>query len=49
MSMPGSRFTSQDLSRLKKYLADNLLRALETEGVAVAQRDDFVKQDIIHV
>ena len=26
-----SRLTSQDLIRLKKYLADNLMRALESE------------------
>jgi pilus assembly protein CpaF len=43
------RLTSQDLSRLKKHLADNLLRALEMEGVPVAQRNAFVKQNIIHV
>jgi pilus assembly protein CpaF len=44
-----ARFTSQDLSRLKKYLADNLMRALEMEGVPVAQRNAFVKQNIINV
>lgn len=44
-----ARFTSEDLSRLKKYLADNLLRALEMEGVPVAQRNTFVKQNIINV
>ncbi len=43
------RLTSQDLSRLKKHLADNLLRALEMDGVPVAQRNAFVKQNIIHV
>jgi pilus assembly protein CpaF len=47
-SMPG-RLTSQDLIRLKKYLADNLMRALESEGVPDAQRASFVKQNIIHV
>jgi pilus assembly protein CpaF len=45
---PG-RLTSQDLIRLKKYLADNLMRALESEGVSVAQRPAFVQQNIIHV
>jgi pilus assembly protein CpaF len=40
------RLTSQDLMRLKKYLADNLSRALETEGIPVAQRDVFVQQNI---
>ncbi len=44
-----ARFTSQDLSRLKKYLADNLLRALEMDGVPVAQRTSFVKQNIIQI
>jgi pilus assembly protein CpaF len=43
------RLTSQDLIRLKKYLADNLSRALETEGISVAQRDNFVKQNISRV
>ena len=43
------RLTSQDLSRLKKHLADNLLRALEMEGIPVAQRNAFVQQNIIHV
>lgn len=43
------RLTSQDLIRLKKYLADNLSRALETEGIPVAQRDNFVKQNISRV
>ncbi len=45
---PG-RLTSQDLIRLKKYLADNLMRALETEAISVEQRDSFIKQNIIHV
>lgn len=44
-----ARFTSQDLSRLKKYLADNLLRALEMDGVPVAQRTSFVKQNIVQI
>ena len=47
-SSGATRFTSQDLSRLKRHLADNVLRALETEGVPVAQRNTFVKQNIIH-
>ena len=47
-SAPG-RLTSQDLIRLKKYLADNLMRALESESVSVEQRNAFVKQNIIHV
>ena len=49
-SSPGAaRFTSQDLSRLKRHLADNLLRALEMDGVPDAQRTSFVKQNIIHI
>lgn len=40
------RLTGQDLIRLKKYLADNLLRALETEGVEASQRAAFVRQNI---
>lgn len=41
-----AKLTSQDLSRLKKYLSDNLLRALESEEVPVAQRDAFARQNI---
>ena len=41
-----AKLTGQDLSRLKKYLTDNLLRALESEGVPVAQRDTFARQNI---
>jgi pilus assembly protein CpaF len=40
------RLTGQDLVRLKKYLADNLLRALEMEGVEASQRTTFVQQNI---
>lgn len=40
------RLTGQDLIRLKKYLADNLLRALETEGVEASQRATFIQQNI---
>jgi pilus assembly protein CpaF len=41
-----NRLTGQDLIRLKKYLADNLMRALESEGIAADQRAAFVKQNI---
>ena len=34
-----NKLTSEDLIRLKKYLADNLLRALENEGIPIAARD----------
>jgi pilus assembly protein CpaF len=44
-----ARLTGQDLSRLKKYLADNLLRALESEGVASDQRTTFVKKNILQI
>jgi pilus assembly protein CpaF len=46
---PPGRLTSQDLVRLKKYLADNLMRALEQEGISAEQRTAFVKQNIGHV
>ena len=41
-----AKLTGQDLSRLKKYLSDNLLRALESEEVPVAHRDAFARQNI---
>lgn len=48
-SVPGSpqRLTGQDIIRLKKFLADTLLRALEMEGVPAAQRNTFVQQNIL--
>jgi pilus assembly protein CpaF len=47
---PGpTQLTSQDLIRLKKYLSDGLLRALETEGIPAAQRTTFVQQNIVRV
>lgn len=39
-------FTQQDLLRLKKYLSDNLLRALEMEGIPAGERNEFVKKNI---
>jgi pilus assembly protein CpaF len=44
-----SRLTSQDLIRLKKYLADNLSRAVEAEGVPAADRDAFVQKQILQI
>lgn len=41
-----SHLTSQDLVKLKKYLIDNVARAIETEGIAATERDDFIKQQI---
>jgi pilus assembly protein CpaF len=40
------RLTGSDLIRLKKFLADNLLRALEAEGVDAPQRPSFIRQNI---
>jgi len=40
------RMTGQDLIRLKKYLADNLLRVLETEAIEPSQRAAFIQQNI---
>ncbi len=50
-SQPSSptQLTGQDLIRLKKYLSDGLLRALETEGIPAAQRSTFVQQNIVRV
>ncbi len=41
-----SRLTSQDLVKLKKYLIDNVARAIEAEGIAATERDDYIKQQI---
>jgi pilus assembly protein CpaF len=41
-----SRLTGQDLIRLKKYLIDNISRAIEAEGIAANERDEFIKQQI---
>ncbi len=53
MTSPGqsasARLTGEDLTRLKKYLADNLLRALENEGVPVIQRNAFVQKNITQI
>jgi pilus assembly protein CpaF len=46
LSSAPNRLTGQDLIRLKKYLADNLMRALEMEGIAADQRPAFVRQNI---
>jgi pilus assembly protein CpaF len=44
-----SRLTGQDIIRLKKYLVDNISRAIEAEGISAEQRDDFIKQGIEEV
>lgn len=41
-----SRITDQDLIRLKKYLIENISRAIEAEGITAEQRDEFIKQSI---
>jgi len=41
-----SRLTSQDLVRLKRFLIENVSRAIEEEGVTAEQRDEFIKQRI---
>ncbi|HLA88530.1 MAG TPA: CpaF family protein, partial [Anaerolineales bacterium] len=43
------RLSSQDLIKLKKYLTDHLLRAMELEGVASSQRSSFIQQNISNV
>ncbi|HLA87931.1 MAG TPA: CpaF family protein [Anaerolineales bacterium] len=43
------RLSSQDLIKLKKYLADHLLRAMELEEVASTQRSSFIQQNISNV
>jgi pilus assembly protein CpaF len=46
---PASKgLTSQDLSRLKKYLSDTLLRALEMEGIPAKERGVFIQKNIVH-
>ncbi len=44
-----SRLSGQDLIRLKKYLADNLARAVETEGIAAPQRAVFLQEQISRI
>jgi pilus assembly protein CpaF len=44
-----TRLTGEDLTRLKKYLADNLMRALETEEVPISERNAFVKKSIVQI
>ena len=41
-----SRLTGQDVIRLKKFLVDNISRAIEAEGITAEQRGDFIKQGI---
>jgi len=41
-----SRLTGQDIVRLKKFLIENISRAIEEEGITSEQRDEFIKQRI---
>jgi pilus assembly protein CpaF len=41
-----SRLTGEDIIRLKKYLVDNISRAIEGAGVSAEQRESFIKQSI---
>jgi pilus assembly protein CpaF len=40
------RLTGQDFGRLKKYISDTLLRAMESEGIPATEQSNFVKQNI---
>jgi pilus assembly protein CpaF len=40
------RLNSLDITRLKKYISDTLLRAMESEGVPVSEQSNFVRQNI---
>jgi pilus assembly protein CpaF len=44
-----SRLTGQDIIRLKKYLVDNISRAIEAQGITAEQRNDFIKEGIEEV
>ncbi len=44
-----ARLTGQDLTRLKKYLADTMLRVMESEGIPHAQREAFIRQNMLQV
>ncbi len=44
-----SRLTGQDLLRLKKYLADNLSRSVETDGIPSGERAGFLKKQILQI
>ena len=41
-----SRLTGQDIVKLKKFLIENISRAIESEGITADQRDEFIKQRI---
>ena len=46
-AQPGTgRLTGQDFARIKKYISDTLIRAMENEGIAPAEQRNFVKQNI---
>jgi pilus assembly protein CpaF len=41
--------TSQDLTRIRKYLAENLARGVETEGIPSAERPAFIRKQIMRI
>lgn len=44
-----SRLTGQDIIRLKKFLVDNISRAIEAQGITAEERNDFIKEGIEEV
>jgi pilus assembly protein CpaF len=40
------RLTGQDFARIKKYISDTLIRAMENEGIAPAEQRNFVRQNV---
>ncbi len=42
-------FSQEDHFRLKKYLSDNLSRALEVEGIPADKRQSFVQKNITYI
>jgi pilus assembly protein CpaF len=45
-SASATRISAGDLTKLKRFLIDNLSRGLESEGVSVGNRGDFIKQHL---
>lgn len=41
-----AKLNNQDLTRLKRYISDNLQRGMEVEGVAPQKREEFARQNI---
>jgi pilus assembly protein CpaF len=49
VSPPAARISPGDLSKLKRFLIDGLSRGLESEGISVGNRNDFIKQHLKEV